>query len=989
MLGEGQYFGQHPKSNDGASVRSVQRPETAQMNRGRSPYAKDTHNLAASSMYNLASASHGREGSYSSLKPYASEANMRGRFGANNGSSVSLAVPAPAFGSKYRGNNGSSSSLAAPGPGFSSRLAAKNGSSVSLALPSVTVRPSTSNGRTKEWVNPLDVHFARPVPSGPTTPRSPLSQSDLRLPPTPKEESDSGSIFGAEADDVVDSIIEAVKINEKLADEKEREARRQRETARLEKERLERQRAAEAKLAANPAPPSQLNPRPQPRPLAPPQLQPSPSSPVVESPIFRGTFEDRPGSRGGTVFQETAEDGPEARGGIQGNNGLTAPRPPAMSRGPDQRPDSRNGARGKGSGDSVGNQHRGPAIHQGPPRHGPPTHGLPRIPDGRRPPGGPGEESGGRGPRPAGVEPSGSGRPMGPNNGPSSGPANGPNNGPRNGSNNGPRNGPNNGPRPGGPGPVFRGPPPGPGGQRSQSPAPGLRINPHVGLRSQSPARHRRGHEQLTGCRSESPAPISPSSLEPGQIKPRPYSPAFGPGPSSLGGSESRSQSPIPSSLGPNAPRRQESGSTVSVKSPSAEEPTLRELMAQSPEPLASPGSPTSDDGGVVEQFARPIIQSVQARRDTLTLNSPRRHSLSMEIEELEKSLVRAQAQQAQMQAEEVPRTSMSSSHYSDESDAVSPTMTLQPAPLRASPPLMPRPNPSLAARREQSPMRSVPPTLRRGPRRPTLDEYGVPTSQLSNSAYRSELRNGSISPLSRSTTPQFQQPQPIDTAPASVQPFDLPSPPFRRQRQTPSTVIEPGFKFDFGPTTAAPPTPDSTTWPLAQSPISPVLDSDRYTQEPAEQEDHHPDSDGDSDDASSSSQPENKEAESAAAALNRANIPPPLSFNFSPDAYSRDPGLWTPPLRSRSKDEAVLDLHPSISNDTQSSREEEEVAAALGIGVARGLSVRDPKRRAGPAPPMPMPMAPAGSGSRTTSRQTGRTGGGGGMVDEFGTGFI
>ena len=927
------------------------------------------------------------------LRPHASEANMRGRFGANNGSSLSLAAPAPAFSSNYRKGNSSSSSLALPGPGFSSRFGTQNSSSVSLALPGPVggSRPGTPSGRTKDWVNPLDVHFARKTPSPLPLVRSPTGAPELQLPPTPREESENGSIFGAEADDVVDSIIQAVKMGEKMADEQEKESRKKQEMGRLEKEKLERQRVAEARVVANPPPQLEARPRPQLRAqidTRSPGQDPPAMSPSVESPVFRGNIDERPGSRNGMVFGD--EEGPVSRSGISGNGSRPQGRPNgSLPSAPADRGHNRQAPRGRGSDDSTGSQSRGMSPHQGnkgfqgpqapyrhgPPAHGPPTQDLPRIPPENRRghPGGPGGPRGppdSRGPpRARGPEQHSNGRPMGPGTGPGAGP--GPN-GPRQRGQPNPRQ---HGVSPAGPpsGLGLRGPPPRPNMQRSESPAPprapGLRINPHLGSRNQSPApNHRRGRDQLIGQRSESPAPISPDP-EPDKARTYspafgsgPYSPAFGPSPYSPGDGDSRPQSPAPSNLGISGPRRQESGSTA--KTSFGDEPSLRDLMALSPEPVISPGttSRSSDDGSsVIEQFARPIIQSVQARRDTLTLNTPRRHSLSMEIEMLEKSLVKAQ----QTQAQEL-RASMSSSHYSNETydtEDTAAALDLEPAPLRGASPLPP----TSSNPRDPSPMRGAL-ALRRGPRRPTLDEYGVPGKQLATSAYRRDPINapsgppsgpsGSTSPPSRSTTPQFHQPsRPLVTTPT----LD-PPPPFRALRQIPSTVIEPGFKFDFG-TPAAPPTPDSTTWPLA-SPLS--------TSPPDVDTVHSP-------------KPQ-KEPEINSASPGSAEPPPPLSFNFSPEAYSRDPALWTPPLRSSSKGAMANenDGRPSTSQgihlaagtgsafrpsgrsriaaDSAGSDDAAATGAALGIGMARGPSVRDTRRRPPPPPD---------------------------MVDAFGTGFI
>jgi hypothetical protein len=68
----------------------------------------------------------------------------------------------------------------------------------------------------------LDVHFVRSVPSGPPTPKSPLVDS-IHLPPTPTTDAaETGSVFGEEADDMVDAVMASVKKRE----QEEREAKR-------------------------------------------------------------------------------------------------------------------------------------------------------------------------------------------------------------------------------------------------------------------------------------------------------------------------------------------------------------------------------------------------------------------------------------------------------------------------------------------------------------------------------------------------------------------------------------------------------------------------------------------------------------------------------------------------------------------------------------------------------------------------------------------
>ena len=750
-------------------------------------------------------------------------ANMRTRLGANNGSSASLVVPAP-FGSRFRAGNGSSSSLAAPGPGFSSRLGAKNGSSVSLVLPAPTARPGTSDGKVKEWGGPPDAHFLRSPASGPPTPKSPLGE--MQLPPTPRSETDNSSVFGEEADDMVETIMASVQ--EKLAKEKETESSKTREMAWLGAEKG-RQRA----------------------PGGVPAVKASLQSQSPE-PVFRGIADQRPGSRGGlrsppnSAASTTAE--PVFRGNIE----------------------NRPGSRGR------------IAIHQGPPRYSPPTQELPRPPNhtGHR-----------RGPQ---------------------------------GNSHGAF--------------VSRGP--------AQENRPELvRSEARTNSRDDSQPHHfntddNTSQDQGLGVprsqpstlassrintvvqelRSQSPAAVGPVSRAAGQIELRPRSPArISAVPRGLSAMGSRPQSPASSNAGSIGYRRQDSGS--SVQSPAVNEPTLRDLMAQSPEEMMDDASPGADGEYLMEQYARPIIQSVRARRDTLTLNSPRRVSLSMEIEELEKSLAYAQRTQLQNQQlssqDDSSRASMSSSIYSEDVDEPDePVVTLQPAPLRSSPLLGSEAETGSFPSREHSPRRGSF-ILRRGPRRPTLDEYGVPSSQRTANSRPYNPGGGSVSPSSRTNALQFHQPnRTLSPAPT------IDAPPLR-QRPTVSTVIDAGFKFDFGPN--IPPTPDSATWPLASS-SSPIPPSEEPELQP---------------------EPE----------FIRQKAPPPLNFNFSPEASSRDPALWTPPLRSIGQKPAANHEHslppqgvagttlmlPGVGPPGRSR----SPVDGLGVGLARGPSMRtDPRHQ-------------------------------------------
>ncbi|KAK4227515.1 hypothetical protein QBC38DRAFT_364096 [Podospora fimiseda] len=284
-LGEGQFFGLNPKTTGviNGSLRSVSRAGTPQP--GKSPYA-DTHNLAAASMFDLGNVPSIRAGTPTSLhlRPNASEMNLRGRFGENNSSVTSLGLPAP---------------------GFASRPAS---------------RPGSSSGKTKAWVNPLDVHFMRATPTPPPALQQQQPASSSPAPASTTEQGESELSL----DNIADAVINSVNREEeekKREREKEKEAERQKETARLELEMLERQRSTETILAPKPA---------------------SPGQPQTQSPT-----RSQPESGGPTALQ-----GP----GFQGNV--------------DQRPDSRNGTRGIGPS----------TVHQGPPPTGPPTQSLPQPP---------------------------------------------------------------------------------------------------------------------------------------------------------------------------------------------------------------------------------------------------------------------------------------------------------------------------------------------------------------------------------------------------------------------------------------------------------------------------------------------------------------------------------------------------------------------------------------------------------------------------------
>ncbi|KAK3372322.1 hypothetical protein B0H63DRAFT_292076 [Podospora didyma] len=1006
LLGEGQLFGQkiHTKGVVNGSIRSVSRAGTPS---NASPFLHPTHNLAAVSMFDLSNKAHSRNGSFASslnLRAHASDINLRTRFAANNGSSHSLAIPAPGFGS----------------------------------------RPATANGKIRPWVNPLDVHFVKsttPGPPTPKTPLSPLAHGEMTLPPTSKDNNaDARSVFGEEADDMVDAVMASVKKKEEEAKEakrKEREFAKEAETARLTLEGLERQKSTETiPTVIQPTQPRQQAPqqmelqqRPPINPTVPgPMLQQRPANDArIPSPVFRGNIEQRPGSRNG------------ARGNA-----------PAIRPGP---------------------------SHHGPPRHGPPTQGLPHLPNqgpGQKgtphglphgvpqglppgfPPGPlrqgpqmPSDGSNTRGPRPAGPpqgvngpRPTGhgpQGRPYSPNpqaQGPHDVPAPHHQGRPYSPNPHAPESHRAGPPQNQGPGPYNVGPQPQNKGPPSHHPGP---VSYHTGPipRNASPSPYHAGPSESRNTG------LQPQPQAPGSHNVRSYSPNHqGPGHRGPSPAVYRTQSPVSSGLAapPKGYRSQGSGLNPASQAPTNSSSNVRIVQESDqglrPSPVGSLSmrsqeNEDDEENGPVEQFARPVIQDVQAKRDTYTMNSPRRISLSMKIEKLEKTLL--SAQHAQLDKARV--ASMTSSYYSSDEEGTEDDsiMIIQPAPLRISPPPAavslrqpespPRassptdlslqrsespmrmspppiltslaqsespepshisPPPSVAEiRRPESPMRGFVPGRGTGPRRPTLEEYGVSTNQVA-SAPRSGEGAGSSPATTGSTgsgsSNDFLRPSEDNEVPSSESRSTTPQSSHRQgwARDTapvlPNPIISSGFNFnfDFGPN-VAPPTPDSTTWSLGLSPESPI-------------------------DAALVARPKPK--------LDRPHIPPALHFNIPSNAFSRDNGPWTPPLRSTSQLNAAMaaanDGRPSTAAgvyvynepvgppsrsrtpvdmyqesdlvpDMVDAEDAKATAAYLGIGLARGLSVRESPaqyqqlhRR-----PSPHPLPENGT------------------VDSFGTGFI
>ncbi|VBB73077.1 Putative protein of unknown function [Podospora comata] len=971
-LGEGQFFGVNTDAksvfNEG-SIRSVSRAGTGTPQAGvRGPYT-ETHNLSAVSMFDLGSAS--RSGSQASFRPDlkspASDMNLGGRFGAQGGSSTSLALP----------------------PGPPSRMGS---------------RPGTPSGRSKAWVNPLDVHWARATPTAPTPLKiHPLAQSSIELPPPTPTKSDAGSVFGEEADDMVDAVMASVKKQEEENKEKAREMEKKKETARLELERLERQKSNESMLPKSPVERQhQLSffDRPQ-------------NSPTLPGPMFRGNVDQRPSSRGGprqdSPISPTGGQSPTIHQGPPPTGPPTQSLPQPPGQGPRQGPRGPNEARGPQQTNtppyspthSPTEASRGgfpPKAAQGPnpiePPRGPPRSSPPGLRNGQ-------QSFHLHGPQQRNSPPQSAGpyRPPGPHN-------------------NGPRNGP---PGPGPRGPGFNGP-------RSESPmrrpmAPGQ-------LRSESPARRPMG----SGGRSESPGPRFM-----GNHQRRPESP----GPRFRGNNEFRSESPrrVPGSNGPDpqqfppgmgprpgpgpvprpqvnttfAPRPQPD--PVAVSSPQVdaapELPTPVSEARKSPPLVSTLTSPTPstarssvDDEFLDQLTTPPVIRDVSAKRDTLHATHRAEQSLSMKIEELEKTILSQHVLKPRptnlAPAPVNHRMSTASSCYSndmpdakddehDEDDNDEPILSIQPAPLR-----IPSPLPPSVAAAVTSPVQSPGSPIRapkagQRPRRPGLEEYGVASSQLSSPRARvptpapatltSPTDNNSIrsfhtannSPPSRSTTPLKSKPSlpilvpPTTASTTAISPAEPPKPiPF----------IDTGFQFDFGTTTTTttgPLTPDSSHWhvssPVTESAAAPGV---AIASAPAPT-------------TTSPSSPEDTDLPK----FTRPNVPPPLKlkFNFSPEASSRDPtfGTLTPPLYSAPPMIAVNDGRPSTSGEYNpfshgglqaspqlisqfpESMKDENRLSFMGIGVARGPSIREVRR--------PGTSHGTGQGHR--------------MVDSFGTGFI
>jgi len=834
-MGEGQFFGTSAGNRTvvNGSIRSVNmsRPGTASSSR-ISPYNHNTHALAASSMYDLSNISHLRQASSSSLKPAASDTNLRGSF-SNASSTTNLRVPGPGFGS----------------------------------------RPGTpGSGKSKAWVNPLDVHFGRTTPSAvPSAPRSPLAQYEIGA----DDGADDGSVFGDKAENIAETIMSSVVQKEQEKADKEREEKgkveREREEREArqqsqedEKKREEERQKEQEKHRAATAAAAIRSPHHGP-PGYPPPLNPAnrPMNGQMDRPIFQGRHDQRPSSRNGRHNSPGPMERPHFQG--QGDhrpgsrNGSRPSPPPGhgpMNRGPfqgqtDYRPSSRNGHPDQRPRFQGQMDHQRPGSRTGPHDHPHFQGHLDQRPGSRNGPHDrpvfqghidqrPGSRSGPQdrpvfqgqidqrpgsrnGPRRDGTPPYGH-PPLGHPNGYPSGHMSGrPMNGP--GSMNG----------------AMRGP----GPMNGQTRSPNIGHTGHINVHMNSP----RGSPLMGATGSPNGAPRSPALNGP----PRNGSPMDG----------SSRPGPIPKNIQPN---------------PNGYFPA----DLPSPTVSSSRSSDSHENPAPAEPADKPIIRNVIARRDTITSITPKRASVSQAIDAFEKSLA----------TEESIRDSTASSAYSVDELTESP---VQPA-------IAPRPSPPYVA---PQPQRSGSATGRpfpgRNVQRPSLDEYGVPlptgrttpaatTAQSpppprlpSSSPPSQRLEHASLQPA-----PLFRQPKWDNKADEDFRHDDFSSAPPAPSHEPPADASS----LDFGRT---PPTPDPTNpnWPLAPPPApSPPP----------------------------SSPPE----------LKRPDPPPPLNFDFSPNAFSREQGPFTPPLRG-------------LSERTPSHETLRPSTAAGEVGVARGPSMRRP----------------------------------------------
>lgn len=310
----------------------------------------------------------------------------------------------------------------------------------------------------------------------------------------------------------------------------------------------------------------------------------------------------------------------------------------------------------------------------------------------------------------------------------------------------------------------------------------------------------------------------------------------------------------------------------------------------------ALPSPPTSDSRSSdsnempapTEPAGMPDPDDASGKRDTITSIIDKRADMSEAIDALGESIA----------TEEKIRDSAASSAYSVD-EIIEPSVEPAPAP----PPLPPY----AVAQLQRAGSSAARPFPGKNVPRPRVFEYGVvPTGRVTPAPALAESPPPSLpsSPYQRSEHASLQ-PAPLFQKPKSSTEDarwdeeddhsgheDFSSP---RPAPTPKRVTDASSVLDHGGT---PPTPDpnNPNWPLAPPPAS----SPPVPLPPPQ--------------------------------LRRLHPPPaPLNFNFSPDAYSRDPGPFTPPVRMLSQRNPSTDtLRPST-------------AGAGEIGLARGLSLRRP----------------------------------------------
>ncbi|KAB5517337.1 hypothetical protein GE09DRAFT_1195786 [Coniochaeta sp. 2T2.1] len=836
LMGEGQFFGTGNRTLVNGSIRSVDmsRPQTPSSSR-ISPYNHNTHALAASSMYDLSNISHSRHGSGNNLKPAASDTNLRTKYNAQ-----------------------SVSNLKVPGPGLGSR-------------------PGTpSSGRTKAWVNPLDVHFGRTTPSAlPSTPKSPLAHYEFGA--EQQQQADNGSVFGDKAENIADTIMRSVsqkeqekaekERQEKGKVEKEREEREARQKAQEEEKKRDEEREKEREKNKAAAAAAALR-APQQPPQGHPALSNSRAMNGPGGPVFQGRHDQRPGSR----------------------NGNRNPSPMGPFHGPgEHRPGSRNGS----------GSHPSPPIGHGPSR-GPFQGQMDHRPSSRN-----GQQHG-PGPRFQGHTDQ---RPSS-RNGPHERPLDRPHFQGQIDQRPGSRNGPQERP-------VFQG--------QMDHHRPGSRNGPrrdHTPPYGHPPGGHPNGHPQGHPNGRPMNGPPRPRDGHspmrgPGPVNGHPRSPGLGPGPMMNGHIHTHKGSPMigPPCSSPNGPPRgpamngsPRNGSprNASPMAPPRPSPNPNNLQqgqngyfpGDPPSPTASTPTTTTSTSSPRTSGEKPsepvVIRDLPARRETVTSTSPKRASVSMALDALEKSLVDAQVV---TEDASTTRDSSASSAYSVDQEVESP--------------VQPRPSPPYQQRSTSGSSRPIP---GRNVARPNPAEYGVVLPKVRTAPNAAAVANPPSPPL---PSPPAQQ----RMEHASLQPAPL----FKQSKWTPPEDASNRYSEFSTPRPAPSPTPNHAPSTLGTTPPTPDPTNPNWPLAP----------------------PPPPAAASSPPQLQRSNLPPPLNFNFSPDASSRDHanhhpggGLYTPqPARTLSQSRSNDTIRPSTAGGGLGVGG--SLAGGDDIGMARGPRVR------------------------------------------------